>query len=66
MADGRRQALQRAVAGLPREQRDALLLRLEAGLDLDTIAKLTGVNRETAKSRLRYAVDKLKRELGRN
>lgn len=64
MADGRRQALQRAVAGLPQEQRDALLLRLEAGLDVDTIAKLTGVNRETAKSRLRYAVAKLKRELG--
>jgi len=53
-----------AVHGLPAEQREALLLRLEGGLDLDTIASVTGVNRETAKSRLRYAVGKLKGALG--
>ncbi len=53
-----------AVSGLPAEQREALLLKLEAGLDLRTIAEITGVSPETAKSRLRYAVGKLKKALG--
>lgn len=52
--------LHRAVDSLPFEQKDALLLKLEAGLDLQAIAEVTGVNPETAKSRLRYAVAKLK------
>jgi RNA polymerase sigma-70 factor (ECF subfamily) len=56
--------LQAAVLMLPGEQREALLLRLEAGLDLDAIAEVTGVKQETAKSRLRYAVRKLKFVLG--
>lgn len=55
--------LRAAVNQLPAEQKDALLLKLEAGLDLQTIADVTGVNRETAKSRLRYAVGKLKKNL---
>jgi RNA polymerase sigma factor (sigma-70 family) len=55
--------LREAVKQLPVEQKDALLLKLEAGLDLQTIADVTGVNRETAKSRLRYAVGKLKKTL---
>ena len=53
-----------AVSGLPAEQREALLLKLEAGLDLLTIAEITGVSPETAKSRLRYAVGKLKKSMG--
>lgn len=53
-----------AVSELPVEQRDALLLKIEAGLDLAAIARVTGVNPETAKSRLRYAVAKLKQSLG--
>ena len=53
-----------AVNGLPAEQREALLLKLEAGLDLLTIAEITGVSPETAKSRLRYAVGKLKKSMG--
>ena len=55
--------LLKAIKQLPLEQKDALLLKLEAGLDLQTIADVTGVNRETAKSRLRYAVGKLKETL---
>jgi RNA polymerase sigma factor (sigma-70 family) len=55
--------LRKAVKQLPVEQKDALLLKLEAGLDLQTIAEVTGVSRETAKSRLRYAVGKLKKTL---
>jgi RNA polymerase sigma-70 factor (ECF subfamily) len=58
-----RQLLSEAVAGLPVEQREALLLRLEAGLTLAEIAAVTEVNPETAKSRLRYAVARLKATL---
>ena len=52
--------LRKALALLPEKQKDTILLKLEAGLDLQTIADVTGVNRETAKSRLRYAVSRLK------
>lgn len=49
-----------ALRELPEEQRDVFLLHEEAGLNLDQIASVTGANRETAKSRLRYAVRKLR------
>ncbi len=55
-----RRRLDVALRDLPDEQRDAFLLREEAGLSLDEIATVTGTNRETAKSRLRYAVNKLR------
>lgn len=55
-----RQRLNAALAALPDEQRDVFLLHEEGGLSIDIIAKVTGVNRETAKSRMRYAVGKLK------
>ena len=55
-----RRRLQVALQQLPDEQRDVFLLREEAGLNLDQIAAITGTNRETAKSRLRYAVNKLR------
>lgn len=48
---------------IPEEQRDVFLLYEEGGLSLDEIAQVTGVNRETAKSRLRYAIGKLKAAL---
>ncbi len=49
-----------ALRDLPEDQRDAFLLHEEAGLSIDEIASVTGSNRETAKSRLRYAVNKLR------
>ncbi|MDZ4730929.1 MAG: sigma-70 family RNA polymerase sigma factor [Xanthomonadales bacterium] len=52
-----------AIDALPGEQREVVLLRLEAGLDLAAIADLTGVNMETCKSRLRYALAKLKQQM---
>jgi len=52
--------LHNAIAGLPPEQKDALLLKLEQGLSLEEIATVTGVGRETVKSRLRYATAKLR------
>ena len=45
---------------LPSGQREAFLLQQEAGLSVEAIAEATGVSRETAKSRLRYAVAKLR------
>jgi RNA polymerase sigma-70 factor (ECF subfamily) len=55
-----RRRLESALDDLPDEQRDVFLLHEEGGLSLDDIAHVTGVNRETIKSRLRYAVNKLR------
>jgi RNA polymerase sigma-70 factor, ECF subfamily len=52
-----------ALATLPPEQRDVYLLHEESDLSLEEIARITGVGAETAKSRLRYAVNKLKAAL---
>jgi RNA polymerase sigma-70 factor (ECF subfamily) len=52
-----------ALASLPAEQRDVYLLHEESDLSLEEIARVTGVGAETAKSRLRYAVGKLKAAL---
>jgi len=49
-----------ALASLPNEQRDTFLLYEESGLTLEEIGKVTGVSMETAKSRLRYALTKLR------
>ncbi|HET6757208.1 MAG TPA: sigma-70 family RNA polymerase sigma factor [Burkholderiales bacterium] len=48
---------------LPPPQREAFLLHEEAGLDVEEIAAATGVAKEAAKSRLRYAVQKLREGL---
>jgi RNA polymerase sigma-70 factor (ECF subfamily) len=48
------------VHALPETQKEAFLLKEETGLSIEEIAKITGVNMETAKSRLRYAVKKLR------
>lgn len=58
-----RRQLQLALDALPEEQREAMLLRLEHELSLEEIASITGVGRETVKSRLRYAMDKLRTRL---
>jgi len=49
---------------LPEAQREAFVLQQEAGLSVEEIAAATGVSRETAKSRLRYAVAKLRHGMG--
>jgi RNA polymerase sigma-70 factor (ECF subfamily) len=53
-------ALAQALAQLPAEQRDAFLMHIEAGLTVEEIAAIAGVNFETSKSRLRYARMKLR------
>ena len=62
---GREQAvaLLDAIAQLPVEQRDAFLLQAEAGMSVQEIAATTQVTFETAKSRLRYARQTLRRLL---
>lgn len=57
------QALLDALAALPLPQREAFLLQAEAGLSVAEIAQATGVNTETAKSRLRYARERLRQTL---
>jgi RNA polymerase sigma-70 factor (ECF subfamily) len=48
------------VAGLPEVQRQTFLLRHEAGMSLAEIARAMSTRAETAKSRLRYAMDRLR------
>jgi len=55
--------MKHALAALPAPQRDAFLLHQEGGLTLDEIAQLSGAGVETVKSRLRYALAKLRAEL---
>ena len=50
----------RALEALPPAQREAFLLHEEAGMSVAEIARATGANEEAAKSRLRYALSKLK------
>ncbi len=58
-----RRRLQRALERLPDEQRTVFLLRIEQGLGLEEIATITGCGRETAKSRLRYALKRIREQL---
>jgi RNA polymerase sigma-70 factor, ECF subfamily len=53
----------RALQQLPQEQRETFVLYEESGLGLEEIGSITGVAMETAKSRLRYAVAKLRTAL---
>lgn len=49
-----------ALQRLPDAQREVFVLQVDAGLSVEDIAKVTGTTFETAKSRLRYARDKLR------
>jgi RNA polymerase sigma-70 factor (ECF subfamily) len=57
------QRLQAALDDLPAEQREVFLLRAHGDLELHEIAALTSTPAETVKSRLRYALSKLRRLL---
>jgi len=52
-----------AVGRLPEEQREVFLLRERGGLDFHEIAAATDARLETVKSRMRYALDHLRRLL---
>jgi RNA polymerase sigma-70 factor (ECF subfamily) len=53
-----------ALAALPAVQREAFLLHEEGGLTANEIAAITGTNPEAAKSRLRYAMARLREAIG--
>lgn len=58
-ADG----LHGAIALLPGDQREALVLQQFSGMSIDEIAALVAAPAETVKSRLRYAMRKLRQHL---
>ena len=51
------------LGALPESQREAFVMQYEGGLSVEEIADATGVTRETAKSRLRYALSKIRQGL---
>ncbi len=53
-----------ALEALPVEQQEVFLLRHVSGLKIRQIAEVTGVNVNTVKSRLRYALESVQREMG--
>ena len=58
-----REVITAAVANLGDEQREVFLLREHAGLQFKEIAQVTGVTENTVKSRMRYALEKLRATL---
>ncbi len=48
---------------LPQEQQQAFLLKVESGLSIEEIAEVMQSSKESAKSRLRYAMKKLRDHL---
>jgi RNA polymerase sigma-70 factor (ECF subfamily) len=56
-------AIAAALKALPLLQRETFLLRAETDLTLEEIAQVIGTTRETAKSRLRYALSRLRAAL---
>jgi RNA polymerase sigma-70 factor (ECF subfamily) len=58
-----RPVLQRALLSLPTEQREVFVLREQAGVPFREIAEMVGVNENTVKSRMRYALEGLRKAL---
>lgn len=58
--------LRELIEALPAPQREAFLLHEEGGLTVAEIAEVSGIKPEAAKSRLRYAVAKLRTGLADN
>jgi RNA polymerase sigma-70 factor (ECF subfamily) len=58
-----RPLLQQALLGLPVEQREVFILREQAGVPFKEIAAMVGVNENTVKSRMRYALEGLRKAL---
>lgn len=58
-----RGGLLRAVDSLPEDQKEVFLMRQLGGIPFSEIAKITNTAENTVKSRMRYALDRLKKEL---
>jgi RNA polymerase sigma-70 factor (ECF subfamily) len=59
-----RPLIEQALQSLPAEQREVFLLREYQGIGFKEIAEVTGVNENTVKSRMRYALEGLRKRLG--
>jgi RNA polymerase sigma-70 factor, ECF subfamily len=59
-------ALQSALAELPAEQREAVVMRIWSGMTIEEVAAATNVPLNTAASRYRYAMEKLRERLKPN
>ena len=55
-----RQVLERALDELPQEQREVVVLKLWQELTFDEISRICGIPLNTAASRYRYGIDKLR------
>ena len=56
-------SLQRALSALPAEQRETVIMRIWSGLTLEEVATATAVPLNTAASRYRYALAKLREQM---
>ena len=59
----RLETVMEAIKSLSKEQQTTLLMQLEGNMSYDEIAEAMGTNRETVKTRLRYARSHLKRRV---
>ncbi len=60
MCNEQLQQLSSAMAKLPYDQREVIMLHFQAGMTFGTIGKSLGISANTAKSRYRYGLDKLR------
>ncbi len=58
-----RPLIQQALLALPEEQREVFVLREYSGVSFKDIAQVTGVPENTVKSRMRYALEGLRKKL---
>jgi RNA polymerase sigma-70 factor (ECF subfamily) len=63
-SDERLARLERALLALPPEQREVLALKIDGSLTFAEIAAAVGISANTAASRYRYALEKLRERLG--
>ena len=52
------------LASLPEEQREGFVLREYSGIGFKEIGQVTGTSENTVKSRMRYALEGLRKRLG--
>ncbi|MGB2865275.1 MAG: sigma-70 family RNA polymerase sigma factor [Sedimentisphaerales bacterium] len=60
MCNEQLQQLSNAMADLPYNQREVIMLHFQAGMTFRTIGKSLGISANTAKSRYRYGLDRLR------
>ena len=61
--DERRVAIEAALVRLPQPQREVLVMKIWGGLSFPQIGAALGIPQDTAASRYRYAIAKLREQL---